>query len=634
MKRTFILVSIMMTFFYGNSQSTKSGLFDLSTVKMSEILSNTIRSDFGPAVIGDSIYFSSFRDEVIEKSDKELKAKEFYDLYKAAIDIYGNVVSARQPLEEFITRFHDGPVSWCAKTGELFVTQSNFVNPSVKYQPFRNEEIKLRIVVAKKVKGVWTVIEDFPFNNAAYSVGQPAINVSGDSLVFASDMPGGFGETDLYLSIRKNGKWGNPVNLGSDINTSGKDEFPFITGNSFPQRFLVFASTGHNSKGGFDLFFKKLNDAKDEVTQFPEPINSTYDDFAMTLPEKVEFGYLTSNRPGTGNDDIYKMTFDKDIDYEQEIVVVNGKTRKPIPGAMVNFCGRKTSMTGADGKTSFLFKKNTVCNTTVSALGYKENVIVISIGIPKPGIVLKDTIPLDMIVNEKIVLKNIYYDFDRWDILPESAIELDRLVSFTKENPTMKVELSSHTDARGSQQYNLKLSQLRAKAAVDYIVSKGIDNSKVKGTGYGESQLINKSIAGQILTPAQHRENRRTELFIPGFLSSEPVKQVIGDYSNGKSDHTRSYSSYKQNGSIFATNANGATGGSGVKFCLIMGSFKDTINANKFVQQLKADGFEATVLNDSEPVRVGNKYTSYSQALKALDSLKSKSYIGWIIQGN
>jgi hypothetical protein len=198
----------------------------------------------------------------------------------------------------------------------------------------------------------------------------------------------------------------------------------------------------------------------------------------------------------------------------------------------------------------------------------------------------------------------------------------------------MKVELSSHTDARGSQQYNLKLSQLRAKAAVDYIVSKGIDNSKVKGTGYGESQLINKSIAGQILTPAQHRENRRTELFIPGFLSSEPVKQVIGDYSNGKSDHTRSYSSYKQNGSIFATNANGATGGSGVKFCLIMGSFKDTINANKFVQQLKADGFEATVLNDSEPVRVGNKYTSYSQALKALDSLKSKSYIGWIIQGN
>lgn len=621
-----------MTFVYGNSQSTKTGLFDLSTVKVSEILSNTIRSDFGPAVIGDSIYFSSFRDEVIEKSDKELKAKEFYDLYKAAIDIYGNVVSARQPLEEFITRFHDGPVSWCARTGELFVTQSNYVNPLVKYQPFRNEEIKLRIVVAKKVKGIWTVVEDFPFNNAAFSVGQPAITVSGDSLVFASDMPGGFGETDLYLSIRKNGKWGNPVNLGSDVNTSGKDEFPFITGNSYPQRFLVFASTGHNSKGGFDLFFKKMNDPQGAVTQFQEPINSTYDDFAMTLPEKVEFGYMTSNRPGTGNDDIYKLTFDKDVDYEQEIVVVNGKTRKPIPGAMVNFCGRKTNMTGTDGKTSCIFKKNSVCNTTASALGYKENVIVISIGIPKPGVILKDTISLDMIVNEKIVLKNIYYDFDRWDILPESAIELDRLVSFTKENPTLKVELSSHTDSRGPQQYNLKLSQLRAKAAIDYIVSKGIDNSNVKGTGYGESQLINKSIAGQILTPAQHRENRRTELYIPGFLSSEPVKQVIGDYSNGKSDHTRSYSSYKQNRSIFANNANVLT--NGVEFSLIMGSFKDTFNANKFVQQLKTDGIEAIVLNDSEPVRVGNKYNSYSQALKALYNLKSKSYIGWIIQGN
>jgi len=117
-------------------------------------------------------------------------------------------------------------------------------------------------------------------------------------LVFSSDKPGGFGETDLYYSIRKNGQWEAPVNLGSQINTSGKDEFPFITGSSFSGRYLIFASTGHNSKGGFDLFFKKLNDAEDEIHQFPEPINTANDDFAMNLPENVEFGYLTSNRPG------------------------------------------------------------------------------------------------------------------------------------------------------------------------------------------------------------------------------------------------------------------------------------------------------------------------------------------------
>jgi len=633
MKRTFIFVSILISYLIGNSQPSKKGLFDQSSAKVSEIMSNTIRSDFGPAVIGDSIYFSSFRDEVIEKSDKELKEKEFYDLYKAAIDVYGNVVSERQPLEEFITRFHDGPVSWCAKTGELFVTQSNYVNPLVKYQPFRSEEIKLRIVIAKKMKDKWIVVEEYPFNNTAYSVGHPAISTSGDTLVFTSDMPGGFGSTDLYLSTRKNGKWSTPVNMGSQVNTSGKDEFPFLTGNSFQPRFLIFASIGHNSMGGFDLFYKKLNDVNGEVFQFPTPINSTSDDFAMSLPEHVEYGYMTSNRPGTGNDDIYKVTFDKDIDYLQEVVVINSKTRKPIPGAMVNFCDKKSGMTGIDGKISLLFKKNSVCNTTATALGYKDNKLTISIGTPKAGAVLKDTISLDMIVNEKIVLKNIYYDFDRWDILPESAIELDRLVSFTKENPEMKVELGSHTDARGSQQYNLKLSELRAQAAVNYIVSKGIDKSNVKGIGYGESQLINLCTSAQPCTPAQHRENRRTELYIPGYLSSEPVKQEFGDYSDGKSDHGRNYSSYKQHGSIFSTIASG-TGADAGAYYLILGSFKDTINAGKFVQQLRADGFEATVLNDSEPVRVGNRYQFYGQAKRALDTLKSKSYIGWIIQGN
>lgn len=635
MKRTFILFSILISYLMGNSQSSKNGLFDLSSVKVSEIMSNTIRSDFGPAVIGDSIYFSSFRDEVIEKSDKELKAKEFYDLYKAAIDVYGNVVSERQPVEEFISRFHDGPVSWCAKTGELYVTQSNYVNPLVKYQPFRSEEIKLRIVVAKKIKDKWIVVEEFPFNNAQYSVGHPAINASGDTLVFTSDMPGGFGLTDLYLSTRKNGKWSVPVNMGSQVNTSGKDEFPFITGNSYPQRSLVFASTGHNSMGGFDLFYKKLNDPKSDVSQFPEPINSTSDDFAMTLPENKEFGYMTSNRPGTGNDDIYKVTFDKDIDFLQQIVIVNSKTKKPIPGAMVNFGDKKSGMTGVDGQISSLFKKNSVCITTASALGYKDNRFTISIGTPKQGVILKDTIPLEMIVNEKIVLRNIYYDFDRWDILPESAIELDRLVSFTKENPQMKVELGSHTDARGSQQYNLKLSKLRAQAAVDYIVSKGIDKSNVKGVGYGESQPINICTTAQPCTPAQHRENRRTELFIPGFLSSEPVKQEFGDYSDGKPDHKRGYSSFKQHGSIMVSTGIVGTGvANSGEFSLILGSFKDTINAGKFVEQLKADGFEAKVLNDSEPVRVGNRYQYYSQAKRALESLKSKSYIGWIIQGN
>jgi outer membrane protein OmpA-like peptidoglycan-associated protein len=626
MKHTLIFITIMVSFLTVNSQSAKTGLFDLSSVKMSEINTNTVRSDFGPAVIGDSVYFSSFRDEIINKSDKQLRKREFYDLYSARIDESGDVISDRKVLGGFITRYHDGPVSWCPETGELFVTRSNYVDPLVEYKPFRNENIKLRIVMAKMIDGKWTAVEEFPYNNAAYSVGHPAINQSGDTLYFVSDMPGGFGETDIYMSVRRGGQWTPPENLGPKINTSGKEEFPFLTGNSYRGRFLVFASTGHDSKGGLDLFYTDLKDPKGAVSQFPEPINGTGDDFAMTLPENVEYGYMTSNRPGSGSDDIYKVSFLKYLEYLQEILVLDLKTWKPIPMASVNFCNKWGEKTGSDGLVSFRLEKNSVCDVTASAMGYNDNHKLIKMGYYKQGKVLRDTIFLDMIVNEKIVLRHIYYDFDKWDILPESALELDRLVSLMKENPAMKVELGSHTDVRGSGPYNIKLSQKRAQSAVDYIVSKGIDKMRITGTGYGKTQLINIDKPGKKLTPAQHRENRRTEIYIPGFLRGEPVQQQKGDYSDGKPDHTTNYSSFKEHGPIVEEMDSDS-----LKFYLILGSFKYKINATKFKQQLGFEGHKATILGESEPMRVGIGFVSFGEAKKSLENLKDKYPGVWII---
>lgn len=525
MKHLFILASIMISCLTVNSQSLKKGLFDQSTVKMSEIKTNTIRSDFGPAIVGDSVYFTSFHNELTMKSYKKLKDKEFYDIYKAGIDDSGNVKGKREVVNDFIAKFHDGPVSWCSKTGELFVTQSNYNSPSIKFKPFRKENINLRIVIAKKFNDKWDVVEEFPFNNANYSAGHPAINETGDTLYFASDMPGGFGATDIYKSVRKNGKWSEPENLGVQINTIGKEEFPFVTGKSYPGSFLIFASTGHNSNRGFDLFYQKLNDPGDAVHQFSEPINSNYDDFAINIPENRSYGFMTSNRPGTGNDDIYKITVNKYIEYMLEILVLDASTLKPVPEAKVDFCNSKIVKTGSDGLASCLFEKRTDCNVSASAFGYKEKSKMITIQTPKQGTVQRDTIILEMNVIEKVVLKNIYYDFDKWNILPESAAELDRLVSFMKQNPQMKVELNSHTDSRGSAVYNLKLSQLRLQAAVDYLVLKGIVQSKITGTGFGETQLLNKCFDGQKCTAAQHRDNRRTEVYIPGFVREEPVRQ-------------------------------------------------------------------------------------------------------------
>jgi len=621
------LFSLILILFSSGAypQNQKHLMFNDSTLKISEISANSIHSDFGPSVVHDSLYFTSFNDKLFEKSDSKLRKKEYYDLYRTKIDNLGSAIGKREPIKEFATHYNDGPVSYCEKTGELFVTQ-NYADQTAKLRPFQKETNRLRIVIAKQLNGKWDQITDFPFNNPEYSVGHPALTMSGDTLLFASDMPGGYGATDLYMSVRKDGKWNAPVNLGPKVNTSGKDEFPFVTGNSYAERFLIFASTGHNSKGGFDLYFRRLNDANDEIHQFPEPVNSAYDDFAMTLPENVEFGFLTSNRPGTGSDDIYRVTFDKYISYWQEIFVFDAKTVKPIPRAHVEFCNLNDGETDVDGKVSFLIEKNSVCKVTASALGYKENSKLLKIGKSIQGTILKDTIFLEMIVNEKITLHNIYYDFDKWNILPESATELDHLVSLMKENPEMKVELSAHTDERGTEKYNLKLSQLRAQSAVDCIISKGINKGRITGKGYGKSQLINK--CNKNCTPIQHRENRRTEIYIPGFLKGEPVKQKAGDYSDGNPDHTQGYNPTNEHGSqVKNENLNSVVG---ARFFLIFGSFNDKAKALKLVSQLKSEGIEALIPYNLKPVKVGIEYSNLRQAKKALGERKSQYPDVWI----
>jgi hypothetical protein len=229
-------------------QNKDNRIFNDSSLIISEISANSIHSDFGPSIVQDTLYFTTYNDKLSEKSDNKLKRKEYYDLYKAATDIQGNVTGKRDPIKEFITHYNDGPVSWCEKTGELFVTQ-NYADQSAQLKPFQKEINRLRIMIAKQVNGKWEKVVDFPYNNPEYSVGHPAITESGDTLVFSSDQPGGYGATDLYYSVRRNGAWEVPVNLGPQINTSEKEEFPFITDQHFNGRYLIFSSKGRIENG-------------------------------------------------------------------------------------------------------------------------------------------------------------------------------------------------------------------------------------------------------------------------------------------------------------------------------------------------------------------------------------------------
>jgi len=566
-----LVLALILLSFTAYPQIKENRFLNDSTVRISE-LSNSIHSGFGPTVIHGTLFFTTFKDN--GKADNKGGKKKYYDLYKEDIDKKGNPVSNRQPLNEVITPYNDGPVSWCEKTGELFVTQ-NYIDPTVKRKPFQDEIIRLKIIIAKQIDGKWEQVGDFPYFNSKYSVGHPAITESGDTLLFSSDMPGGYGETDLYYSVRKNGKWEIPVNLGPNINTAGKEEFAYLTDKRFDGSYLIFSSTGRKGQGGLDLYYTRFPSDYSEIGHFETPLNTQYDDFAMTIPSGAEFGYLTSNRSESGDDDIYKFTFErikKPLEKPKEVPVIVKDTTPAIP------------------------------------------VIV-------------------MPINQKIVLRNIYYDYDKWDILPESAKELDQLVDFMKAHPEYTVLLGSHTDSRGSEKYNLKLSQLRAKAAVDYITSKGIDKSKIVGTGYGKSQLINKCPADQPCTPAQHRENRRTEIFIPEVLKGEPVKQEKGDYADGRPDHTANSSFLNISGTaLYSVKKVNTIAAESLNFYIILNSFKEKSNADEYAQQLNSEGYNAEILGDPETFRVGIGYNRFSQAKKALEDLKGKDLNGWILK--
>jgi len=632
---------------------------------MSPIGLNSTHSDFGPFVINDTLFFTTFNDKLREKSDWTLKNKEFYDLYSAAIDKKGDVIGKREAVEEFITQFNDGPVSYSPKTGELFVTQ-NYNDQSKKSKLFHVEINRLKIIIAKRVNGKWRYSSDFPYNNPDYSVGHPAVTLSGDTLVFSSDRPGGFGETDLYYSVRSNGKWGVPVNLGPKINSSGKEEFAFISDNHLNGQFLIFSSKGRFGNGGFDIYYTRFPSEYSEIGHFDAPINTKYDDFAMTIPPDAEFGYLTSDRPGTGNDDIYKFTFKRIISPIAKLIpkcrslyVFDQTSQRPIPGVRIVSCDKQFYITDGSGKVACLPCIGNNCEVVASTFGYPDKSKILSECKMNSKGVVNDTIWMDILVNQKIALKNIYYDFDKWNILPDASQELDRLVSLMKENPGMKVELGSHTDDRGTEAYNLKLSQLRAKSAVDYIVSKGIGPSRIKGKGYGKTQLIHKGFGGKKCTPEENRENRRTEIFIPGFLRGEQVKQDKGDYSNGRLNAQKDYSSFKEHGSLdenipkageviavekrvkveeavksdkgIKSRKVNLTGTDSAKCFLILGSFQSESKAQKFVKQLMSEGIEAVICNESIPLRVGIGYAHSSQAREALNNMKGKYKGAWIL---
>lgn len=490
---------------------TGCGFFENRKIEIEKTSINTAQSDFGPAFVDGQFWFSAFTDEEIEKLEQGSDKHVFYNLFSMGLNNNANIEGSKKSLFEDISEgYHAGPVSYCGKTGELFVTLSNFENPEVRNKVYRKADIGLKIIITKKIDGIWRLVEEFPYNDPTYSVGHPAISITGDTLFFASNKPNsGFGATDIYMSIRNGGNWGQPINLGEKINSPYDEMFPFL----FESSTLFYASNqGKGEQGDFDIYFtcEEGDDVAEPISL--DALNTDEDDFGLIIHDNEEVGYFVSRRSGgQGDDDIYKVRFEGE--YHLELVVMDKETKQAIQNPAVNFSDNVSGvLSGVVITRALLPNKSIVATSEIN--DYQNSSATINTA-GKPFGVIRDTIWVEKVeVGQKFVMENIFYDFDKWDILPESKIELDKLVKIMDENPNWKVELGSHTDSRGIDSYNEILSQKRSDSAVGYIVGSGIGKDRIIAKGYGETQLVNQCGNGVNCTEKEHRENRRTEFTI------------------------------------------------------------------------------------------------------------------------
>lgn len=475
--------------------------YDVKKIQFKE----TGLADFGGVISNDNLlYFVSIRKNG-NRTDK-WNDQPYLDIYKSERRPNGSFTEP-QPIDELNTPFHDGPVTLSNDGNTMYFARDS--HSEGQYQK-KNGNVKIGqqgLYKATRSNGKWNNVEALPFNSIEYTVTHPALSKDGKTLYFSSNMPGGVGESDIWkVEIKPNG-YGTPINLGNKINTPGKENFPYITENNI----LYYASTGKQGMGGLDIY--RVNLATSELPKnMGKPINTAKDDFAFTYNSKFKQGVLSSNR--NGDDALYNVT--PLCSANVIVVVTNKKTKKPMENiavAIKDFKGNTitTQNTTNDGKVNYDIECNSNYTIDVSAQNYESKQQIIKL---KEG---EQIIPVELepteitITDKEILLKNIYFEFDKSNITAQGANELNKLVKVMKEQPAMVIYVKSHTDSKGKPDYNLKLSEQRAQATVQYLLSKGITKDRISGKGFGNTE---PKINCNPCTEDQDAENRRSEFII------------------------------------------------------------------------------------------------------------------------
>jgi peptidoglycan-associated lipoprotein len=526
-----------------DSLSTVKSFYD---VKIMEGI-NTKGAEFSPIVHNGEMIFTSSRKSDVYKSNN----LPYLGLYKAQLltsQQLGkvNILSANV-FEEAV---NEGTPTF-SKDGNVMV----FARGNTGKKKSTSADVDL-YSSTKDATGQWAIPQLISISDSASWDSSPAFSADGKILYFASNRDGGMGGTDIYrVNMDASGRFGTPQNMGKTINTPGDEMFPFAAKDGR----LFFASDGHPGLGGLDLFVATRKDGKIVIDNLGTPMNSSFDDFALSKFENKK-GYFSSNRTGgEGDDDIYY--FDDTSPDPVEIPPVITKTDipvvkksiryflagnvtdakgMPLDSAKIRLIDINTNLQSAeaitieDGKYgSFALETETEYSILIERSGYftkrvKFDMNKMEIPLDKLTKAETDTTfyvttilekpSIDLVVNNVFSINPIFYDLNKSNIRMDAAPELDKVVTAMEDNPNVKIELGSHTDSRSSAEYNIALSQRRADAAIKYIISKGIDPIRLRAKGYGESQLVNKCADGVECTEEEHQQNRRTEFKVFGLV--------------------------------------------------------------------------------------------------------------------
>ena len=483
---------------------------------------NSSYADFSPVYYGHGLVFTSERpkgdseDATFEWTGNPYLGLMFAWVNGKLSDGEPNFTQPEVFNEDLFQQYHNSNVAFSPDLKLMVFTRTLEEKVPKDNERFRTHFLKMFQCEVKD--GKWSEPEPFPFNSDSYSVGHPAFSPDGNKLYFASNMPGGQGGTDIWVCTKNGDTWSDPQNLGPEVNTVMDEMFPYVDCGGT----LYFASEGHLGFGGLDIFY--TTDASgvwEKPANMMKGVNSSYDDFGVAFDRKLKIGLLSSNRPGgQGSDDIYAFSLKPE---PKEICgkVIDPKYN-PVEGATIFVLDSESNLvkilkTDAEGKYCTKAEGNKSYTILGKKVSFEDNCMLFE---PSESMLNPDDLMLNPYeIDNTYEVGNIYYDLDKYLVREDAQPALDDLARTMKDHP-ITIELGSYTDCRGSEEYNIELSQKRAESVIRYLILQGIDPARMTAKGYGESAPVNDCVDCAKCTEEEHQMNRRTEFRVTGVVSN------------------------------------------------------------------------------------------------------------------